>query len=74
MTTFEEERLERMAKRFDKEMQEFAEKYPLDIGRLYDSYLKIRDQNMFSSEFRQGYLGAISDLIIIKQGHWGDGK
>lgn len=52
-----------------KEMEEFALKYPKDIGLLYSSYTELLKQN-WSEEFLKGYLSCISDLIIIKKGHW----
>lgn len=68
-----EERLKNMEKHFFEKVEEFAKKYPKDIGRLYESYKTLKTQKK-SEDYLNGYLGTISDLIIIKQGHWGDGK
>lgn len=62
-----------------KEMEEFAKKYPKDIGKLYKSYKRLKDQKRFDDEtlpfwaddILTGYLLCIGDLIIIKKGHWG---
>lgn len=53
-----------------KEYNHYAKKYPKDIGLLYDSYKALKKQE-FSSDFLEGYLATISDLIIIRKGHWG---
>jgi hypothetical protein len=53
-----------------KELEEFSKKYPEDIGRLYDSYKTLQTQT-WSKDFLNGYLSAISDLIIIKKEYWG---
>lgn len=55
----------------EKEMEDFAIKYPDDIGRLYTSYKTLYKQTeAWEKPFLNGYLSAISDLIIIKKGHW----
>ena len=75
----DEKRFASMEKSFFDDVEKFAKKYPEDIGRLYDSYLKLKEQKktVFQSsndDFLSGYLATISDLIIIKKGHWGDRK
>lgn len=56
-----------------KHYKEFSEKYPEDVGLLYNSYInELTKQEHFSEEFLKGYLSCISDLIIIKKGHWGN--
>jgi len=79
MVTMDENIIASMEKHFFTEVEKFAKKYPKDIGRLYDSYLKLKEQKKTAlqscnDDFLSGYLSAISDLIIIKKGHWGDGK
>lgn len=53
-----------------KELEEFAKKYPKDIGRLYDSYKTLLKQEYWTNDFLKGYLSTIYDLIIIKKKHW----
>lgn len=55
-----------------KELEDFAKKYPKDIGCLYESYKTLLNQTRWSKDFLDGYLAAISDLIIIKKDHWGE--
>ncbi len=51
------------------ELKEYGDKYPDDIGKLYDSYKKLKTQD-WSEDFLNGYLAVIHNLIIIKKGHW----
>lgn len=54
-----------------KEMEEFAQKYPKDIGCLYDSYkVLITQTKTWEKPFLEGYLACVSDLIILKKGLW----
>lgn len=50
-------------------MDEMAKKYE-EVGLLYGSH-KILSCQDHSPDFLEGYMAAISDLIIIKKGHWG---
>lgn len=69
--------LENLNLKSEKEFEEYSIKYPEDIGRLYNSYKalclqKNGEKNYWSEEFLKGYLSTITDLIIIKKGHWGN--
>jgi len=66
-----EQTIQNIVKHGEAELEKFARDYPNDIGRLYESYKKLKTQS-WSEDFLRGYLGAITDLIIIKKGHWGD--
>ena len=52
-----------------KEIEEFAKKYPKDIGRLYSSYKQMQSKKDKSKVHLHGYYAAICDLIIIKKGY-----
>lgn len=69
MTT--EERISSFEEHDRKRFEEFASKFPEDIGRLYASYKVLKTQDRWTPEYLNGYLAVISDLIIIKEGHWG---
>ena len=62
----------RLVEQSEKEMKDFAKRYPKDIGRLYNSYKVLKTQSVWTDEFLKGYLSCIGDLIIIKRGHWAD--
>lgn len=63
--------LKKLEEKAIKEMEEFALKYPEDIGCLYDSYkVLITQTSTWEKPFLEGYLACISDLIILKKGRW----
>lgn len=64
-------KFESMDNHFFMEVEEYANMYPKDVGRLYESYKTLKKQGR-DHKYLDGYLGAISDLVIIKKGHWAD--
>ena len=61
----------------EKEMIEYAEKHPEDIGLLFESLKELQKQkksgteeSQWSKDFLEGYSACLNDLKIIKKGNW----
>lgn len=61
-----EDRIKQLEDSSKKRFEEAAENYP-DIKILWEDYHKLVGQATWTTEFLDGYLSCISDLIMIKK-------